>query len=145
MSAVVEHQPERVARRWSPARIYLVASGIFLLFVAAVGFALDRSFPTSPDAVGSSRWVLGVFETNGWHTTAGLISGVVALAFATRPEWARFGAMLKGVFYVAVTTSLLLVEPSTFLLVSNTADQVVHATLGVTGIVSALMTRPAYR
>lgn len=127
--------------RWSPARIYLVSSGIFLLVIAAIGYALDQSFPTSPDAVGQSRWVFGLFETNGWHTTAGLISGFVALGFALRPEWAWAGAMAKGLFYVGVTTSLFLVAPSTFLLISNNADQVVHASLAVGGIGSALLTK----
>lgn len=136
-------EPKQDVSTWSPARLYLVISGVFLVSIAVIGVALDRSFPTSPDAVGASRWVLGIFETNGWHTTAAFLSAAAAFAFALRPGWARFGAMTKGIFYVAVTTSLLLVEPSTFLLVSNAADQVVHASLAIGGIATALMTRRA--
>jgi hypothetical protein len=109
------------------------------------GLALDRSFPTSPGAVDSagSGWLFGVLQTNGWHSVAALASGAVALGFATRPEWARLGAMVKGLFYVAVTTSLFITEPSTFLLVSNVGDQIVHASLAIGGIATALATRPA--
>jgi hypothetical protein len=132
-----------VADEWTPARIYLVASGIFLLFVGVAGLVLDRSFPTSPGAVDSagSGWLFGVLQTNGWHSVAALVSSAAALGFARRAEWARLGAMVKGVFYVVVTTSLLITEPSTFLLASNAGDQVVHASLAVGGIATALATR----
>ena len=129
---------------WSPARIYLVASGIFLVIVGVAGLAINRSFPTSPGAVGpaGSGWLFGVLQTNGWHSVAGLISGAVALGFASRPEWARMGAIVKGLFYISVTTSLFVAAPSTFLLVSNAGDQVVHALLAVGGIAAAWATRP---
>jgi hypothetical protein len=127
--------------RWSPARWYLVISGVFLLALAAVGFAYSRSFPTSPDAVAEgTREALGVLFTNGWHNLASVLSGVVALGFALRPEWARTGALVKGVFYVGVTTSLLLVDAKTFLLASNWADQIIHASLAVGGIATGLAT-----
>lgn len=134
-----------VTRQWSPARIYLVASGIFLLVIGVAGLALNRSFPTSPGAVeaAGSRWLLGVFQTNGWHSVAALASGAVALGFAARTEWARLGAMVKGLFYVVVTTSLFVTSPSTFLLVSNLGDQLVHASLAIGGIATALATRTA--
>jgi hypothetical protein len=49
--------------------------------------------------------------------------------------------MAKGVFYVSVTTSLFITDPSTFLLVSNAGDQIVHASLTIGGIATALATR----
>jgi hypothetical protein len=129
------------AEPWSPARRYLVISGVFLLALAAVGFAYSRSFPTSPDAVaGGTREILGVLLTNGWHNLAGLLSGVVALGFAIRPEWARTGALVKGVFYVGVTTSLLITDARTLLLGSNWADQIIHASLAVGGLATGLAT-----
>jgi hypothetical protein len=136
----------RVANEWSPARIYLVASGIFLLLIGIAGLALNQSFPTSPGAVdpAGSGWLFGVLQTNGWHSVSALGSGAVALGFAARAEWARLGAMVKGVFYVAVTTSLFITDPSTFLLVSNAGDQVVHASLAIGGIATALATRTGH-
>lgn len=145
-SVVVPEQGGRTWQEWSPARIYLVASGVFLLIVGAVGLVINQSFPTSPGAVkaAGSGWLLGL-ETNGWHSVGALFSSVLALAFAMRPEWASFGAMVKGVFYATVTTALAVKDPSTFLFVSNTADQIVHATLALGGIATALATRPGRR
>jgi hypothetical protein len=133
----------RVVQEWSPARVYLVASGVLLLVLGVTGLALDQSFPTSPGAVDAagSAWLFGVFQTNGWHSLAALASGAAALGFAARAEWARLGAMVKGLFYVVVTTSLFITEPSTVLLVSNIGDQIVHASLAIGGIATALATR----
>ncbi len=128
--------------QWSPARLYLVISGIFLLALAAVGFAYSRAFPTSPGEVAEgAREVFGVFLTNGWHNLAGLLSAVVAFGFAVRPEWARTGALVKGLFYVGVTSSLLIVDAELVLLGSNWADQIVHASLAIGGLATGLATR----
>lgn len=134
------------AGRWSPARWYLVISGVLLLILAAVGFAYSRAFPTDPDAVaeGTAK-ALGILLTNGWHNLAGLLSGIVALGFALRPGWARTGALVKGWFYVGVTTSLLAVNAETFLLGSNWADQLIHASLAVGGLAAGLLTPRARR
>ena len=134
-----------VTHDWSPARIYLVVSGIVLVVLGVAGLVLNRSFPTSPAAVDSagSAWLFGVIQTNGWHSVAGLISGGVALGFAARAEWARLGATVKGLFYVGVTASLFITSPGTFLLVANAGDQVVHASLAIGGIATALATRTA--
>ncbi|HEX2056974.1 MAG TPA: DUF4383 domain-containing protein [Actinomycetota bacterium] len=128
---------------WSPARVYLVVSGFFLVAAAAVGFGLDASFPSSSAAVESDTHphIFGIFETNGWHNLAALISGVVSLGFAVRPEWARLGAFVKGTMYVGVTVSIAVWGPETFLIASNTADQVVHGTLGAAGLVAGFATR----
>ncbi|MDQ3914226.1 MAG: DUF4383 domain-containing protein [Actinomycetota bacterium] len=127
---------------WSPARVYLVASGVFLVAASLVGFTVNSAFPASSGAVESAGTghILGIFETNGWHNLSALISGAIALAFAIKPEWARTGALVKGVMYVAVTASIAIWGPEAFKIASNAADQVVHATLGVTGLAAAAMT-----
>lgn len=144
--AVTEHGSGAAAHaraQWSPARIYLVVSGVFLLVVAFAGLAINQNFAIGSDYLDghdASAHVFGILETNGWHSLAGLVSGVVALGFALRPEWARTGALLKGAFYVVVTTGVALWGPETFWIASNAADQVVHATLAVTGVASGLAT-----
>ena len=127
---------------WSPARIYLVVSGVFLLVVAAVGFAVNSAFPVGADEVGvaGSGHIFGIFETNGWHNLAAVISGVIALGFAARPEWARLGALLKGAMYVAVTTGVAIWGGEAFWIAVNAADQVVHASLAAAGLVTGLLT-----
>lgn len=127
--------------RWSPARLYLVISGLSLLVIAVAGFTVSNSFPTAAEEVGSdSGHIFGLFETNGWHNAAGLSSGLIALALAAKPAWARFGALLKGSIYVVVTTSVAFWGGEFFLIASNTADQVLHASLAIAGIATGLMT-----
>jgi hypothetical protein len=127
---------------WPPARVYLVASGIFLVLAAAIGFSVNSAFPATPDEVGSagSGHIFGIFETNGWHNATSLISGAIALAFAVKPGWARTGAFVKGFMYVGVTVSIAIWGPETFKIASNAADQVVHGLLGVTGLAAAFAT-----
>ena len=141
MATASEARPREKAT-WSPARVYLVASGAVLVLAAVVGFGVNSAFPATSGEVGSagSGHILGIFETNGWHNLNALISGAIALGFAVKPQWARAGAFFKGVMYVAVTVSIAVWGPETFRIVSNTADQVAHATLGVTGLAAGLAT-----
>jgi Domain of unknown function (DUF4383) len=144
MDSAVNRTDLSKSTRWSPARLYLVVSGAFLLVVAVAGFAVNHSFPIGRDQVeaAGTGHLLGILETNGWHNLAGLFSGLVALGFATRPRWARFGALLKGAFYVVVTTSIAIWGGETFWIATNDADQVVHASLAIGGVVSGLLTQP---
>lgn len=130
---------------WSPARVYLVVSGIFLVGAALTGFGYSTSFPSSAEAVRSAHnpHIYGIFETNGWHNLTSLVSGLVSLSFALRPEWARTGALVKGSLYTVVTISIAVWGADTFLIASNAADQVVHASLAVAGFAAALATRRA--
>lgn len=144
LMVTVEATRDAMVRRenWSPARVYLVGSGIFLVLISALGFAINSSFPGSAEAahVADSGHVFGIFETNGWHNLSGMLSGLLALSFAVRPHWARLGAFVKGTMYVAVTLSIAVWGPETFRIASNTADQVAHGSLAVTGLAAALLT-----
>ncbi|MGH2756053.1 MAG: DUF4383 domain-containing protein [Actinomycetota bacterium] len=133
------------ATEWSPARLYLVISGIFLVASTTIGFMVNSAFPATPEAVhdAGSGHIFGIFETNGWHNLSGMISGVIALGFAVKPRWARTGALLKGTMYVAVTISIAIWGPDTFKIASNTADQFVHGTLAVTGLWAGFATHRA--
>jgi hypothetical protein len=130
---------------WSPARIYLVVSGLMLVGAAVAGFALTTSFPGSAEGVraADNPHIYGILETNGWHNLASLVSGSLSLTFALRPEWARAGALFKGSMYTVVTASIAIWGPEVFLLASNTADQVVHGSLAATGLATGLATRRA--
>lgn len=142
MATASQSRSRRDSAAWSPARVYLGASGVLLVLSAVVGFGVNSAFPeTSADvhSAGSGH-IFGIFETNGWHNLSALISGAIALGFAVRPEWARAGALLKGAMYVAVTVSIALWGPETFRIASNTADQIVHGMLGVTGLAAGAAT-----
>ncbi len=132
------------ADSWTPARIFMAASAVFHLPVAIVGLAIDQTFPLGADeaAHAGSEHIFGIFETNGWHSLAALLLGVVSLYFAVRPERAREAALAVGLGHVVIVLALTIWVPSTFLLASDGADQVVHSTTAIAGIGSALLTRP---
>jgi hypothetical protein len=132
------------AGNWTPARIFMVASAVFHLPVAIVGLAIDQTFPFGADATvdAGSAHIFGILETNGWHSLAALLLGVISLYFALRPERARDAAFAIGIAHVVIVLSLTFWVPSTFWLASNGADQVVHTSTAIGGIGSALLTRP---
>ena len=128
---------------WSPARIFLAASAGYHLLLSVVGLAIDQTFPVGSDAaVGAgSEHIFGIFETNGWHSLAAFLLGLVSLYFAVRPTYAREAALGVGMSQLVVVVSFAVTPPSTFWFASNAADQVVHATTAIGGIVGALLTR----
>ncbi|MDQ3877793.1 MAG: DUF4383 domain-containing protein [Actinomycetota bacterium] len=127
---------------WTPARIFLATSAAYHLLLGIAGFAIDQSFPltTSAAAHGAHQHVFGIFMTNGWHSLAGALLGIVSLWFAIRPRYAREAAIAIGVSQVATVVGLALLAPSTFLLASNGADQVIHAFTAIAGIACGLAT-----
>ena len=133
-----------VGHAWTPARVFLVVVAVWLLLLGVGGLMIDQTFPLGPsDAETShSEHVLGIFETNGWHSLAGVLLGVIALYFSIRPSRARQAAFVIGVGHVGIVLALALWDPSTFLLASNPADQVVHSATAIGGLVSAALTRP---
>ena len=120
----------------TPARLYLLVSGGYLLVVGVVGFGLDASFPTSSAEVAASHGHLfGIFETNGWHNLGAVGLGLSALVVAIgRPGHSAVVAVLSGAANAGVFLLFAGWEPATFLVASNAADQVVHATLAVGGL-----------
>ncbi len=128
---------------WSPARVFLLASAVWHLPLGIIGLAVDQTFPLDSEAAAhaGSAHLFGIFETNGWHSLAALFLGLVSVYFLMRPEASRAAALVIGVGHVGIVAALILWDPSTFLLASNWADQIVHSATAVGGIVSALMTR----
>ena len=136
------HEVEAGAGGWSPARLYLAVNGAWHLVLAVGGFLADQTFPTSMAAArsGHSGLVFGIFETNGWHTLGAAIVGVVATYAAIYPKRAREVAFGIGAFHVPFTLALIFWEPHTFLIASNDADQIVHATSAILGLAAAMAT-----
>jgi hypothetical protein len=128
---------------WTPARAFLGVSAVYHLLLAAAGLAIDQTFPVGADAAAQagSEHVFGIFETNGWHSLAGLLLGVLSLYFVLRPAHARPVAFALGLSQLGVVVAFAVATPATFWFASNGADQVVHAATAVGGIASALLTR----
>ena len=130
---------------WSPARMFMTASAAYHLVLAVPGLVIDQSFPVGAAATveAGSDYIFGVFETNGWHSVAALLVGLISLYFAVRPERLRLGALGLGLSQAAVLVAFAVEPPSTFWFASNGADQLIHGLTAVGGITSALLTRPA--
>lgn len=123
--------------------MFLLVTAIVHIPLGIVGFLYDRSFPfgaQATEAAGSAH-VLGLFETNGWHTLGALLVGLIALRGIIDPRRAREIALALGAFHIGLFLSLVVWEPSTFFIASNAADQVIHAFTAIGGTVTALATR----
>ena len=142
--SVAEARAAAPRERWTPARIFMVVAGLYHLPLGIVGLIVDRTFPVGAAAAerADSRLVFGLFETNGWHSLAALILGIIAIFFTIYPRRAREVALAMGLFHVGIVVSLIVWPPSTFWLASNVADQVIHTFTAIGGIGSALLTRP---
>lgn len=129
-------------QEWSPARIFLAISAAYHLFLGGVGLLIDQTFPTTAAeaARAHSEHIFGVFETNGWHSVAAILLGVVSLYFALRPRFAREVAIGVGLSQLGVVLAFAFFDPTTFLFASNGADQWIHSLTTIGGVAAGLMT-----
>lgn len=125
---------------WPAARVWMLASAMWHLPLGIIGLIVDRTFPIGVEAARSahSEHIFGVFETNGWHSAAALLLGIISTYYLVRSRGAARAALGIGLFHVGIVASLELWSPETFWLASNLADQFVHATTAVTGIAVGL-------
>ena len=81
--------------KWTPARWYLLVFAIVHLPLGVAGLVVDRSFPIGAGATRTENpgYVFGVLETNGWHSLAALLLGIVAAAVVV--SRAAHGALLS--------------------------------------------------
>ena len=144
MTTTAGRKPAVRSERWTPARIFMLASTLYHLPLGIAGLIYDQTFPIGAAAAerAGSELVFGIFETNGWHSVAALAIGIISVYFTIYPRRARDVALAIGLFHVGIVVSLIVWDPSTFWLASNAADQVVHASTAIGGIASALLTRP---
>ena len=127
---------------WTPARAFLLVVTLVLFVLGGVGLLYNAAFPigAAEARAEESAHIFGIFETNGWHSAAGLGLGLLALYFTLRPARAREAALGIGVAHVGLTAALMIWDPSTFWIASNAADQWVHGATAVGGIVCGLAT-----
>jgi hypothetical protein len=116
------------------AQVWALTLGAVLVVVGLVGFLVEPSF-----AVGDSaqRGTLILFDINGWHNVVHLLSGVVGLAMAGTAARARLYSIGYGIVYVLVTILGFAVGDGGLLLSLipiNTADNVLHLAVALTGI-----------
>lgn len=80
--------------RWSFAQVGLVIICVFHVIQAVIGFILNPSFATGPDA--PTVQLLGM-DYNGWHAVAGLALFAPGLIFAIRKSWSVLYLLLAAI------------------------------------------------
>ena len=126
---------------YTPARLYATVVGAVLVLAGIIGFFYNAHF-TSNAAVHDD--VFGVLSVNGWHNVVHIVTGALGLLAAGYA--ARAYALGLGVVYIGVAIWGFILtgsNPSILDVVPvNTADNFLHAALGVLGVVAGLATRP---
>ncbi|MEY2513341.1 MAG: hypothetical protein QOJ89_699 [bacterium] len=120
------------------AQVYAMTLGGVLVLVGIVGFFVEPSFGVGDSA---QRGTLILFDINGWHNVVHLLSGIVGLAMAGTAAKARLFSIGYGVDDELVTILGFVVGDGGLLLSIipiNTADNVLHLAIAVTGIAVGL-------
>src|ERR671936_2801887 len=127
----------------SPARLYAMVVGAVLVAAGIIGFFYNSHFGSGDNVFGndSSVKVFGILAVNGWHNIVHLATGALGLlaaGYAARAYALGLGAVYIVVaiwgFIIGSGDSILSIVPV------NTADNVLHALLGVFGILAGLAT-----
>ena len=127
--------------RRSPAQLYALLVGAVLTIAGIVGFFYNSDF-TSDKSVRDA--VFGILDVNGWHNVFHIATGVLGLVAAGSYASARSYALGFGIVYIAVAIWGFIVgdgDSILSILPVNTADNVLHLVIGVSGIAAGTATR----
>jgi hypothetical protein len=125
----------------SPARLYATVMGVALTIAGIGGFFYSASFG-SP---GEVEEILGVFAVNGWDNVLNLVAGLLGLV-ATGYAARRYALGLGSFLGMLAVWGLIVGDGGSIagVLPVNTADNVLHLLLGLTGLAAAATTpRPS--
>jgi len=119
--------------RDNPARLFALVVGAVLVLAGIAGFFYESAFSSDETVRGE---LFGVFDVNGWHNLVHLVTGLVALALA-RTAHAREFALGFGTLYTLLAVwGFILGDGGSILSIVpvNTADNVLHLVLGLSGL-----------
>ena len=121
----------------TPAQLYALLVGGTLVIAGIIGFFYSSDFG-SP---GNTDDVFGLLTVNGWHNVVHIVTGALGLAALGYAARAYAGGL--GVVYIAVAIWGFIIGSGDSILgfiPVNTADNVLHALLGVLGVGAYLAT-----
>jgi hypothetical protein len=137
----------------SPARLYCLLVGGVLVIAGIIGFFYEASFATGDEVVREK--VFDVLAVNGWHNVVHLGIGMLLLAAAG--SFARGASLFVGGLYivlailgfVATSQSGIAFAAEHGRLIDlvpvNNQDNLLHAILGVTGLLAGFATQGGAR
>jgi hypothetical protein len=112
-------------RQWGFAQWGLLIVSLFHVIQAIIGFVIEPSFATGPDA--PTAQILGM-DFNGWHSLAGLALFGPGLVLCLRKSWsvlylvlAAIAGALPGIWALFATQVAYV-----FAFPNNTTDAIVH-------------------
>ncbi len=122
------------------ARLFVLVVGAALVIGGIAGFAYESSFGTGESYVSDN--ILGTFPTNGWDNVLHLAAGVACLIAASRAP--RAMALAVGAGFTALGVwGLIVTDHGVGNLLDTipvgTEDNILHLTLGLTGIAAGLL------
>lgn len=124
----------------SRAQVYALLAGAALTMLGIIGFFYNSDFTSN---VHERDSIFGIFAVNGWHNLLHTAAGSLGLTAASSYASARTYAIAAGLALVAVAVwgfmvgdghSILSIVPV------NTADDVMHLLIGITGIAAGMAT-----
>lgn len=127
--------------RWSFAQVGLVIICVFHVIQAVIGFILNPSFATGPNA--PTVQLLGM-DYNGWHAVAGLALFAPGLVFAIRKSWSVLYLLLAAITGALPGIWAFFSHQVAFVFTfpNNTIDAVVHlVTAAIMVAVAAIQIR----
>lgn len=126
----------------SPARLYATIVGALLVIAGIVGFFYSASF----GAPGEVEEVFGLFAVNAWENVLHILTGAIGL-FVAGYAARQYALALGALYLVAALWGFAIGSGDSILgfLPVDTADNLLHAVLGVLGILAALGTPRAAR
>jgi hypothetical protein len=119
----------------TPARVYAGVIGATLVVAGIIGFFYEADF-TSDKSVRDA--VFGLLDVNGWHNLVHIATGALGLAAYGAGVYAsRNYAIGLGLLYIAVAIWGFIIGDGDSILgiiPVNTEDNVLHALIGVLGV-----------
>lgn len=138
----------------SPARLYCLLIGGVVLLVGILGFFYESSFAVGDEVIGDE--LVGVIVVNGWANLIHIVIGGLGLLAAN--SFARSYAIGIGLVYIVLTIlGFIAVESNdgiAFLAENgvlidlvpvDNQENVLHAVLGVLGLLAGFATRETTR
>ena len=124
----------------TPAQLFAVVVGAVLVAAGILGFFYNASFATGDDVPRDA--VLGILDVNAWHNLVHIATGALGLVtFAAAAAARAYAFGLGAVYLVVAIWGFVLGDGGVILnlVPVNTADNVLHLLIALTGIAAGAM------
>ncbi len=128
----------------TPAQLFALVIGAVLVGAGIIGFFYNASFATGQDVPRDA--VLGILDVNAWHNLVHIATGALGLAtFASAASARAYAFGLGAIYLVVAIWGFVLGDGGVILnlVPVNTADNLLHVLIALTGIAAGVMSGTA--